>query len=89
MLAVAGEGAASGLGQQDVVGGNHDQPAVGERTGDLAPDRPAHGVPVGRFQLLEGCPLGGGEPLNGCIGLAVGAATCDRPAFVLGSAGFS
>jgi hypothetical protein len=89
VLAVAGEGAASGLGQQDVVGGNHHEPAVGERASDLAPDRPAHGIPVGRFQLLKGCPLGGGEPLNRCISSAVRAATCDRPAFVLGSAGFS
>jgi len=59
VLAVAGEGAASGLGQEYIVGGNHDESAVGERTGDLAPDRPAHRVPVGRFQLLEGFPIGG------------------------------
>jgi hypothetical protein len=88
-LAVAGEGAASGLGQQYIVGGHHDEPAVDERAADLAPDRPAHGIPIRHLELLEGCPIGGSEPLDGCINSTVRVATSDRPAFVLGSAGLS
>jgi hypothetical protein len=87
VLAVAGEGAASGAGQQDVVGGHHDEPAVDQRAADLAADRPACGIPVGDLELLEGCPVGGGEPLNGCLDPTVRVATTDRSGFVLGSAG--
>jgi transposase InsO family protein len=58
VLAVAGEGAASGLCQEYIVGGHHDEPAVGEQAADLAPDRPAHGIPVSRLELFEGCRRG-------------------------------
>jgi hypothetical protein len=87
VLAVAGEGAASGASQEYIVGGHHDEPAAGEQAADLAADRPARGIPVGDLELLEGCPIGGGEPLNGCLDSTVRVATSDRPGFVLGSAG--
>jgi len=61
----AGEGAVAGLGQQHVVGGNDHEPATGQRPGDLTPDRPAGGVPVGRPQLLQGRLLGGVEAVGG------------------------
>jgi hypothetical protein len=70
VLAVAGQGAAASLGQQHIVGGDHHQLTVGKRAGDLAPDRPAGGVPVGRPQSLEGHPLGGGKPAGGWLGPA-------------------
>ena len=63
-LADAGEGAASCPGQQYIIGGHYDEPAVDERAGDLPPDRPAHGIPVGHLKLLEGCPIVGSEHLK-------------------------
>jgi hypothetical protein len=69
--AVDGEGAAAGLGQQHVVGGDHDELALDQRAGDLAPDRPAGGIPVGRLQLLEGRPLGGAKAPGGWLGAAM------------------
>ncbi|HEY6706014.1 MAG TPA: amidohydrolase family protein, partial [Actinomycetota bacterium] len=77
----AGQGAAAGLGQQHVVGGDHDQLAAGQRPGDLAPDRPAGGVPVGRPELLQGRLFGGVEAVGGgwpWSGLA-GRRTLARP----------
>ena len=70
-LAVDGEGAAAGLGQQHVIGGDHDELALDERAGDEAPDRPAGGVPVGRLELLEGRQLGGAKPRGGWLGPAM------------------
>src|ERR671913_652144 len=61
----AGQGAAAGLGQEHVVGGDHHQLAAGQRAGDLAPDRPAGGVPVDRPELLQGRLLGGVEAVVG------------------------